>query len=154
MQRKTQKRQESVSCAVNGVGLPLFGGIDSETSITVATGDFKKAFVPSRCLADWRQVGAVTEDGITRACLSNPQVLKEIGDNVDTDRLYYAIQKANDLAVHSLNIAGYEAERLEARVNKKEVEETICGQTQRTDWSDFLMRVGMVLLMISSFPSR
>ena len=29
-------------------------------------------------------------------------------------------------AVHALNIAGYEAERLEARVNKKEVEETIC----------------------------
>ena len=120
------KKNKSLSLSPSMVGLPLFGGIDSETCIRVATSAFQKGFVRSRCLAAWKKVGAATEDGITRACLSNPQVLKEIGDNEDTDRLYYAIQKANDLAVHALNIAGYEAERLEGRINKKEVEETIC----------------------------
>jgi hypothetical protein len=39
-------KDKSQSLALSMVGLPLFGGIDSETSITVATGAFQKAVVP------------------------------------------------------------------------------------------------------------
>jgi hypothetical protein len=71
---------KSLLLAPKMVGLPLFRGIDWETRVEVETGAFQKAFVPSHCLAAWRKVGAATEDGITRACLNNLQVMKEIRD--------------------------------------------------------------------------
>ena len=48
-------------------------------------------------------------DGITRACLGNPQVMKKLGDGKDTDELYKAIQLANDLAIYALTVAGCNA---------------------------------------------
>jgi hypothetical protein len=93
------------------VGLPLFGGVDQETSLELVTGAFQKAFVPSQCISAWRKVGAAMEDGITCACLNNLQVLKEIGHgNKETDQVYLAIQTANDLAIRALMMAGYDAQ--------------------------------------------
>jgi len=108
------------------VGLPLFGGVDI-TGMKVMTGAFQYAFVPSRCLAAWSKVGAVTPEGrITRACINNPQVLKELGDDMDTNRLYYAVQNANHISVLALHNAGYDAQWLTATLKKKKEEETVC----------------------------
>ena len=87
--------KKSLSLTPTMVGLPLFGGIDRDTGINVVTDAFQKAFVPSRCLAARRKVGAATEDVITRACLNNPQVLKEFGGSKDRNQLYYSIQTEN-----------------------------------------------------------
>ena len=118
---------ESTSLTPTIVGLPLFGGVDI-TGMKVMTGAFQYAFVPSRCLAAWSKVGAVTPEGrITRACVNNPQVLKELGDDMDTDRLYYAVQNANEISVLALHNAGYDAQWLTATLKKKkEEEETVC----------------------------
>jgi hypothetical protein len=124
--------KKSLSLTPTMVRLPLFGGVDRDTGINVVTGAFQKALVPSRSLAAWRKVGAATEDGITRACLNDPQVLKEFGDGNDSDQLYYSIQKANELAIHALNTAGYDAQWLEATLNKKAVEETVCVPNSET----------------------
>ncbi len=106
----------------------MFGRVDWETGLELVTGAFQKAFVPLWCIAAWRKVGTVMEDGITRACLDNPQVLKEIGHgNKETDQVYLAIQMANDLAIYALMMAGYDAHLLKATLKKKKVvEETIC----------------------------
>ncbi len=119
---------KSLSLAPKMVGLPLFGRVDRETGLELVTGAFQKAFVPSRCITAWRKVGAATEDGVTCACLDNPQVLKEIGHgNKETDQVYLAIQTTNDLAIHALKMAGYNAQWLKATLKKKKVlEETIC----------------------------
>ncbi len=53
---------------------------------------------------------------------------KEIGHgNKETDQVYLAIQMANDLAIHTLKMAGYDAQWLKATLKKKKVvEELIC----------------------------
>ena len=79
--------------------MPLFGGIDRETGYHVAVGAFQKGFAQSRCISAWAKVGAATTEGITRACLDDPQVMKALGDDEDTDKEYAALQIANDLAV-------------------------------------------------------
>jgi hypothetical protein len=119
---------KSLLLAPKMVGLPLFCGVDQETGLKVETGAFQKAFVPLRCIAAWRKVGAATENEITRACLDNPQVSKEIGDgNKDMDQIYLAIQTANDLTIQALMMGGYDAQWLKATLKKKKVvEETIC----------------------------
>jgi hypothetical protein len=53
---------KSLSLPSKMVGLPLFGGVDQETSLELVTGAFQKTCVPSRCIAAWRKVGAATED--------------------------------------------------------------------------------------------
>ncbi len=120
--------QQSLSLAPKLVGLPLFGGIDRETGEELETGAFQYAFVPSRCIAAWRKVGAATEDGITRACLNNKQVMKEMGVVKETDEVYAAIQMANDLAIHALTLVGYNAQWLQATLEKKnnESNKSIC----------------------------
>ena len=132
----------SMSLTPTIVGMPLFGGVDMNTSIKVVTGAFQMAFVPSWCLAAWRKVGAVTEDGrITRACFNNPQVLKEIGDDEDTDQSYCAVQNANDISILALNAAGYNAQWLKVTLNKKEVEETVCVLYSPSQMELLLMHV-------------
>jgi hypothetical protein len=108
------------------VGLPLFGGVDI-TGMKVVTGAFQYTFVASRCLTAWSKVGAATPEGrITRACVNNPQVLKELGDDKDTDLLYYAVQNANDISVLALHNVGYDAQWLTATLKKKKEEESVC----------------------------
>ena len=117
---------KSLLIALKMVGLPLFGGIDWETVFEVETGAFQHPFVPSQCKAAWTKVGAAMPNGITRACLGDLQVMKELGDSEDMYELYKAIQMANDLAIHALTLAGYNAQWLQATLKKKEVEELIC----------------------------
>ena len=57
---------------------------------------------------------------ITRNCLSNKQVLRSLGDDNGTDKLYWLIQAANNIATHALEQAEYEAGLLKATVEKKE----------------------------------
>ena len=108
------------------MGLPLFGGVDRDTQYHVEVGAFQKAFVRSKCLAAWKKVGAATPEGVTRACLDNQQVLRNISnDDVDDDAmLMWAIQAANDRAIHALKQAGYAAEYLQAILQERNEEES------------------------------
>jgi hypothetical protein len=76
--------KKSLSLQPQFVGLPLFGGVDRETGYRVEVADslFQKGFRNERCLAAWKRVGAALEDGlITGACLDNPKVLCDLGDD-------------------------------------------------------------------------
>jgi hypothetical protein len=99
-------------------------------------GTFQKAFVLSHCLAAWRKVSAATEDGITRTCLNDPHVMKEIGDGKEMDVSYASIQTANNLAIFALSMAGYNAHFLQATLEKKEVKESVCvpNTAARQEW--------------------
>jgi hypothetical protein len=116
--------KKSLSLQQKFVGLPLFGGVDRDTQYHVEVGAFQKAFVQSKCLAAWKKVGAATPEGVTRACLDNPQVLRNISkDDVDDDAmLMWAIQAANDRAIHALKQAGYAAEYLQATLQQGDEE--------------------------------
>ena len=88
---------------------------------------FRLDFLQERCLDAWAKIGAATSTGeITRACLSNKQVMREVGDvdaDDDEDRLRWKVQTANTLAVDALVRAGYDGELLRATFKPKEVEE-------------------------------
>ena len=77
-----------------------------------------------KCLAARKKVGAATPEGVTRACLDNPQVLRNISkDDVDDDAmLMWAIQAANDRGIHALKQAGYAAEYLQATLQQGDEE--------------------------------
>jgi hypothetical protein len=99
------------------VGLPLFGGVDRETGykVEVADGAFQKGFSKERCLAAWKKVGAASEDGlITWACLEDPKVLHDLGDDGNTNQAYWAVQTANNNVIAALTQAGYNADWLKA----------------------------------------
>jgi hypothetical protein len=77
------KAKKNLSLQPKFVGLPLFGGDDQETGfeVEVADGAFQKGIRKERCLAAWKKVGAALEDGlITWACLDDPKVLHDLGD--------------------------------------------------------------------------
>ena len=103
--------KKSLSLQQKFVGLPLFGGVDPDTQYHVEVGAFQKAFVRSKCLAAYKKVGAATPDGVTHACLNNPQVLQNLSKDDDDDNamLKWAIQAVNDRAIHALKHAGYTA---------------------------------------------
>ena len=71
-------------------------------------GAFQKVFIRSKCLEAYKKVGAATPEGITRACLNNPQVLRKIIDDGDDDitKLQWSIQAANNQAIYVLKQAG------------------------------------------------
>jgi hypothetical protein len=73
---------KSLSLQPKFVGLPLFGGVDTETDFNVEVGLFQKAFAPSKCLSAWKKVGAATPEGVIHACLNNPQVMRS-SDNIN-----------------------------------------------------------------------
>ncbi len=107
------------------MGLPLFSGVDRDTQYHVEVGAFQKAFVRSKCLAAYKKVGAATPEGVTRACLDNPQVLRNLSSDDDDDddtKLKWSIQAANDRAVHALKQAGYAAEYLQATLQQGDAE--------------------------------
>ena len=68
------------------VGLPAFGGIDHESGYNVEVSAFEQGFSRKKCLGSWRKVGAATDQGVTRACLSNKQVMRLIGDGDNNDK--------------------------------------------------------------------
>ncbi len=112
---------KSLSLQPKVVGLPIFGRTDKETGFHVKVSAFQKGFNRCACILAWEKVGAVTRDGITCACLNDPQVMGNIGDPLDeVDRCNCAIQEANDLAVHALNSAGYNGDFLKATLKKRD----------------------------------
>ena len=92
-------------------------------------GAFQKVFIRSKCLEAYKKVGAATPEGITRACLNNPQVLRNISDdgNDDTTKRKWSIQAANDRAIYALKQAGYDADYLKATLQQGRAAE-------ETDW--------------------
>ena len=119
------EKNKSLSLQPKFVGLPLFRGVDHKTELQVNLGAFQKGFAHLKCLAAWKKVSTATPEGITRACLNNPQVLKLLGNDKDTNQLHWSVQAANDLAIHALIQAGYDAQWLKATLEKKEEERPI-----------------------------
>ncbi len=115
--------KKSLSLQPKFVGLPLFGGVDRETKFNIELGAFQKAFVPLKCLLSWKTVGAATPEGVTHACLDNPQVLRSSDDGDDIQELHWSIQNANELAIHALTQGGYNAQWLKATLNKSDAAE-------------------------------
>ncbi len=106
--------------------MPLFGGVDRETGFEVEVADsvFQKGFRKERCLAAWKKVGAASEDElITWACLDNSKVLRDLGDDGNTNKAYWAVQTANNNAIAALKQAEYNADWLEAEFKWSEEEE-------------------------------
>jgi hypothetical protein len=118
-------KKKSLSLQPKFVGLPLFRGTDCETEYAVESGAFQKGFSKTkrRCLSAWKKIGAATKEGITRECLSDPQVLKtSLGVDDEDDKSNQTIQKANNLAVQALARAGYDSQWLQATFNAEEDE--------------------------------
>jgi hypothetical protein len=72
----------------------------------------------------YKKVGAATPEGVTHACLNNPQVLRNISNNGDDDitQLHWSIQAGNDRSIHALKQAGYDAEYLQATLQQRAAE--------------------------------
>jgi hypothetical protein len=84
----------------------------------------KKGFKKEMCLAAWKKVGAASEDGlITRACRDDPKVLRDLGDDGNTNKAHWGIQTANNIAITALKQAGYNADWLKAKIKQSEEEE-------------------------------
>ena len=96
--------KKSLSLQQKFVGLLLICRVDCDTQFNIEVGAFQKAFIQSKCLAAYKKVGAATPEGITRACLNNPQVLQNISNDGDDDitKLQWSIQAANDWAIYAL----------------------------------------------------
>jgi len=75
----------------------------------------------------YKKVGAAMPEGVTRACLDNPQVLRNFSSTDDDDdtKLKWSIQAANDRAVHALKQAGYAAEYLQATLQQGDAEHVV-----------------------------
>jgi hypothetical protein len=115
------KAKKSLSLQPKFVGLPLFGVVDRETGfeVEVADGAFQKGFRMERSLAAWKMVGAASEDGlITRACLDDPKFLRDLGDDGNTNKAYWAVQTANNISIAALKQAGYDANWLKAEFKR------------------------------------
>ncbi len=106
------------------MGLPLFGGVDGDSQFNVEVGTFQKVFVQLKCLAAYKKVGAAMPEGVTRACLNNPQVLRNISNDGDDDitKLQWSIQAANDRAIYALKQAGSNAQYLKATLQQEAAE--------------------------------
>jgi hypothetical protein len=120
------RKNVSLSLQHKLVGLPLFGGINTDPECHVEVSAFEQGFSKQKCVALFERIGAVTKDGVTYACLQDKQVMIAIGDgNEETDMLHHAVQTANNNAVHQLIQAGYDAEHLWATIVKKEQVERV-----------------------------
>ena len=116
----------SLSLQPKLVGLPLFGGIDTETLCNIEVSVFEQAISKSKCVLAFERVGAATNDRVTRACLQDMQVIQSIGDgDNETDILLHAVQTANNTAVCHLIQAGYDAQYLMVTLIKKVQEERV-----------------------------
>ncbi len=101
------------------VGLPVFGGLDSESEFNIEVSAFQQGFNCDMCVSAWEKVGAATKDCITRRCLQDLQVMRLIGDgNNEVDELHCLIQTSNNLAVHALMQVGYDDKLLQSTIKK------------------------------------
>ena len=111
----------SLSLQPKFVGLPLFGGVDSETDCHIEASMFQMVFLNVECVCAFERVGAATKDGVTCACLQDMQVHRSIGDgDKETDALHCAVQEANSTSVLRLSQAGYDAQHLQVTLIKKD----------------------------------
>ena len=90
------------------VGLCIFGGTDTDTDLVIPQSEsaFENAFSEEKCLAAWAKIGAAP---ITRKCLSNLKVRRQLGDAADgKNSLMAALNEANFTAVAILKERGYD----------------------------------------------
>ena len=100
-------------------------GIDIETSA------FEKGFSKEANLSAWAKVGAAP---LTRACLWDKKVCRELGDEDDkTNQFISHLQESNWNAVAFLNRRGYEGKHLQATIIKarKETPVTVAHSKER-----------------------
>lgn len=107
------KQNLSTALAPWQVGLIVFGGVDPETNVVVASA-FENGFSREACRHAWEKVGAAP---LTKSCLTNKKVRKSLGDgNADYQRLLLNIQDANDVATHALTAGGYNGDALKRKI--------------------------------------
>ncbi|KAL7546421.1 hypothetical protein ACHAWF_015054 [Thalassiosira exigua] len=112
------RKQISVSLAPWLVGLVVFGGKDPKTKLIIAIEDsaFERGFSVAACQRAWEKVGAAP---LTRKCMHDKQVRREIGDADDeTNSLMRVMQEGNRLAVQILNRLGYIGDLLEGTISE------------------------------------
>ena len=101
------QKEMSLSFAPWIVGLVVFGGMDPKSLYVIETCAFSVGFSNEQCLNAWAKIGAVP---LTRACLDDPKVRREIGDgDAEYDMKMILIQDANDVAVHMLTELGFKS---------------------------------------------
>ncbi len=61
----------SLSLQPKLVGLPLFGGIDTDSECHVEVSAFEQELSKQKCVALFERIGAATKDGVTCACLQD-----------------------------------------------------------------------------------
>jgi hypothetical protein len=107
---------------------------------------FSGCFLRERCLDAWAKIGSATSTGeITRACLSDKQVMREMGDvdaDDDKDRLHWKVQTANTLAVDALVRVGYNGELLCTTLKPKRDDERLITQPRTNHTSEDKGKVG------------
>jgi len=106
------------------VCLVVFGGEDPITKYVVETSAFSFGFSRKACLNAWEKIGAAP---MTRACLSDTKVRRELGDGGDDnmDLLMMQVQNANDTATHALTQAGFRGDILKAKIDKPKAAQPI-----------------------------
>lgn len=102
------------------VGLIVFGGTDPDTGFKVEECAYSRGFSTEACLNAWAKVGAAP---LTRQCLKDKQVRRELGDgDKEFDECIIAIQVANDIATHALTEGGFCGEFLAAKIEPSKVQ--------------------------------
>jgi hypothetical protein len=97
------------------VGLIVYGGTNLEMGLVVNLA-FDAGFSRDACRNAWEKVSAAP---LTRAALENKKVQKLLGDGTsEYQAQLLEIQQANDIAVHSLTMVGYNGLVLEATILK------------------------------------
>ena len=84
--------------------------------IPLSMSAFEKGFLVEACLKAWAKVGAAP---LTRACLSDKNVRRELGDaDDDSNSLMIGLQQANSNAVALLSRRGYNASHFAAKMKR------------------------------------
>ena len=100
------------------VGLCVFGGRDPLTKLVIEIKDsaFEVGFSEDACIGAWEKIGAAP---LTRKCLSDSKVRRELGDaDDDMNALMIGLQEANDVATALLIRRGFDGTQLAVTVNQ------------------------------------
>jgi hypothetical protein len=71
----------------------------------------------------WSSLRGWADQLIARACLDDLKVLRDLSDDGNTNKAYWAVQTANNIAIAALKQAGYDADWLKAEFKRSEEEE-------------------------------
>ncbi len=100
------------------VGICVFRGKcpECDLEIPISMSAFEKGFSEEACLSAWAKVGAAP---LTRSCLSDKNVRRELGDaDDDMNALMASLQEANDNAISLLNLRGYNGSHFVATMKR------------------------------------